>query len=382
MHHHRKPPSRMRGVAAVAAAVAAAFGGAFAATDGGGARLPFAEYEVPRPFSGRTQGAVADELSGIACRTAAADGSGGLFCVVVDNETTFAQAAVVEPGGGGRKGRIAPLAGAPLALVGAAPPPGAVGTDPEAPCPGGRERYREFDGEGVAYDGARFYVVGSHGCTRGKAEFRGSMFLLVRMRVDGRGQPQDQQSTFRLSEVLRKHPEVGAHFAKALKDAQGLNIEGIAAVGDRLYFGLRAPSRGTDAVLLGVRAEDLFRPAAEVPEIAASSSRVGLGEGAGIRDLSVLPDGRLLVLSGPAQDRPGVPYALWAVPVPPAGEAGVRLEPQPLGCLARPSAGAGNPEAVAVVSADGDALRVLVLHDGAANGGPREYRVPLRGAPC
>ena len=51
-------------------------------------------------------------------------------------------------------------------------------------CPGGRKRFKDIDGEGVAYVRPFFDVVGSHGCSRKDAEFRVSNFILAQVRVD------------------------------------------------------------------------------------------------------------------------------------------------------------------------------------------------------
>jgi Protein of unknown function (DUF3616) len=320
----------------------------------------------------------ADELSGIACRTGGA-ATGSLFCLVVDNEARSAQTVTIEV----EKRLMTP--GRLIPLVGKARPEGVIGSEPQVQCPGGRKGYGEFDGEGVAYDGTWFYVVGSHGCTRKDAEYRPSMFLLARMRLDDQGRVQGEvQRTFRLAEALQRAPEARPHFAKKLmlkKDEQGpepngLNIEGIAAMDGRLLFGLRAPSLNSGALVLDVAAEDLFKPDAQ---LSPRLSHVEIGENAGIRDMAVLPDKRLLILSGPAQEQAGVQYALWAV----ARRSDGHLEGRPerlhddVGWSDKAIPGA---EAVAVVGCEGDTLRALVFYDGVENGGAREYRIPLRGA--
>lgn len=319
----------------------------------------------------------ADELSGIACRTGPA-ASNSLFCLVVDNEARSAQTVTIEP----EKGLITP--GRLVPLVGNARPEGVIGSEPQVQCPGGRKGYGEFDGEGVAYDGTWFYVVGSHGCTRKDGEYRPSMFLLARMRLDDQGRVQGEvQRTFRLAEALQRAPEVKPYFAKKLmlkKDEQGpepngLNIEGIAAMDGRLLFGLRAPSLNKGAFVLDVEAENLFKPDAE---LSPRLSHVEIGENAGIRDMAVLPDKRLLILSGPAQGQAGVPYALWAV----ARRSDGHLDGRPErlhGDVGWSDKAVPGAEAVAVVGCEGGTLRALVFYDGVENGGAREYRIPLGG---
>lgn len=330
--------------------------------------LPETPPLVVQGFFAGADGGAAQDLSGIACRPPAA--SDGLECLVVNDEGTAAQRVVID------RGRLVP--GETRTLIGAAPPNDALGSPPAIKCPEGAGKFKEFDGEGVAFaprsaagDGF-FYVVGSHGCARKKNEFRASSFLLARLPVDAAGKLGPVELSWRVSEALRlASPEVSEKVGKSLEDDNGLNIEGIAALGDRLLFGLRAPSRHEKGYVVSVPVAELFAPGTgEAVGKPVLVHDLKLGEDTGIRDLAALPDGKLLVLSGPAVDKDAVPYALSVYD---PATAKLRW----LGRLVDVRAGdsRAKAEAVTVLGRDDTSLRVLVLFDGIQNGGPQEYRL-------
>ena len=150
---------------------------------------------------------------------------------------------------------------------------------------------------------------------------------------------------------------------------------GRVQLGDRLLFGLRAPSLDGKGYVVSVPVGELFAPGTGEAVGKPVVHQLPLGKDTGIRDLAALPDGKLLVLSGPTLDQSAVPYAL-SVYDP---------EERDLRWLARlADVRAGNDgrrpsrakaEAVTVLASDDDSLRVLVLFDGIQNGGPQEYRL-------
>ncbi|WP_156384117.1 DUF3616 domain-containing protein [Methylobacterium sp. Leaf456] len=311
---------------------------------------------------------VAEDISGIACIDL---GGGKRRCLLINDEGGKAQFATIEDF------RIEPKKR--VDLIGEGPNPATLGRQPKEPgCPDPRQRFKELDGEGVAYAAPYFYVTGSHGCARRAKAFTLSAMLLARIRVtaDGKAdvaegaEPEGAvETTWRLGDALARAETVGAHFLKDLTDENGLNIEGLAVVGDDLYAGLRAPSLDGKAFLVAVSVEALFakghEPYAGTPRVIP----IEVGEGAGIRDLTVLPDGQLLVLTGPAQFQ-DVPYRLFRFD--PKGTA----TPVALGRLAPldESEKRGKPEAITLVGGD----RVLVFFDSLRNGAPRSYTVPGR----
>ena len=336
--------------------------------------------EVNGEFQGKKPGKSAKDLSGVACMPPRADGSA--LCLFVNDENRYAQFGVLQ------NGEITP--GELLPLIGEEPSEATLGTPPQTQCPVNNGEFAEFDGEGVAYAEPHFYVVGSHGCSRKGGEFRLSSFMVARIRVNAEGRPagpdgkalavrqwQDAvETTYRLSDYLAKADKAGAFFGKSLDEAEnGLNIEGLAVDGDRLLVGLRAPALSDAAYLVAADIADLFRsgkaPAKGKPEVIP----LKLGKNVGIRDLSSLPDGRLLVLAGPAQGQP-LPYQLFLVePGKKTGKPKLLAELEPM--ESEDEDDTVKAEAITVLSADSRELRVLILFDGIANGAPREMRVPL-----
>ena len=261
------------------------------------------DYQLNGAFADEDGEPDATDLSGFACTTMPAR-----HCLAVNDQNRTAQFAAVEDG----RIRVGPE----IKLIGKKASGVTFGKPPEKTTCSGREaKFKELDGEGVAYAAPYFYVVGSHGCSRKKDKFSPSSFVLARVRVNVRGQPVDEQgkvlsdddaenaveTTFRLSDHLLGATPVRDYFGRDLKTKSGLNIEGIAVIGPALYFGLRAPSLGGQAFVVGVTVADLFRKGDKSSD--GEVIPLALGENAGIRDLAALPDGRLLVLAGPTLEQ-------------------------------------------------------------------------------
>lgn len=316
---------------------------------------PERRIEATSDFAGK-KGRAANDISGIACRPPA---GGEWRCLVVNDESKAAQFATLT------QTTIRPER--PLPLIGDTAP-AASGRQPAIGCPK-QGSFGEFDGEGVAYADRTFYMVGSHGCSRHGGEYRPSSFLLARI-SPGNGQSGAPELSWRVSDLLAAAGEVAPFVGKPLgAEANGLNIEGLAVVGDRLWLGLRAPSLDGRAFVVGGNLAELFKPgserAATKPQILAFAA----GAQRGVRDLAPLADGRLLALVGPAQDQ-DVPYAILLLD--PADPSATRE----LGELRqRKNAKA---EALTVLAEERDELRVLVGYDGVKNGEFEEYRLKLR----
>ena len=310
-------------------------------------------------------------VSGIACMPPAA--AGVRRCLAINDERRKAQFIEID------NARIRP--GEDVELIGKEASDDTLGRRPKATCPEGAGDFDNLDGEGASYSEPYFYVVGSHGCSRKGGEFKLSAFILARVRVDAEGKPLGKaETTYRLSDVLKLESPVNPYFGKALmkKDGDaaepnGLNIEGIAVVANQVFVGLRAPfDKQGDSFLVKARVDDLFARqsgAEQAPSTQAVSEIVPLPLGAntGIRDLATLPDGRLLILAGPAQTQPE-PYSLFILD--PSDKSSLKK----LGVL-KTSSGANEDakaEAVTLLGPD----RVLILFDSVLNGGPREYALP------
>ena len=260
----------------------------------------------------------------------------------------------------------------------------------------------ELDAEGVATDGRYFYVTGSHSAKRSDCKSNPASRHVLRFRVDpasGRalrlpaGDPNGAlvgyQSTGRLWDILQALPELGPFVgermclgsdapggAPGLSGRQGLNIEGLAVRGGRLYFGLRGPVQQGVARVVSVDAAALFHPVDDAKPLVA---RLALGEQRGIRDMVAVEDGFLL-LAGPDDSRSSadVPWTLhlWNG----QAAAGVTLLPalatlDTRGVTRRPCDKEIKPEGITLLAQTAAAYRVLVLSDGMCDGGPLTFTI-------
>jgi len=305
----------------------------------------------------------AADISGIACMP----GTETRLCMVINDEDRAAQLVQIEAN--------SLVGGSKVQLIGKKPSASTLGDEPQdGGCSEGKAKFKDHDGEGVAFSAPYFYVVGSHGCSRHGNKLRASAFILARVQVDTRGNPVAVDTTYRLAEVLRTAPHIGPFFAKDLNGADGLNIEGIAVVGDQLVVGLRAPFIDGKAFLISVGLAHLFSTSSSIPPSDARVIPLTLGPNMGVRDLAPISDGRLLLLAGPAQEQEDVPYGFFLVdrssPAAPIFLASLKDIHHD---HTRPKA-----EGVVLLGAERDALRVLVVFDGLRGGGPREYSVLLR----
>lgn len=317
---------------------------------------PERKVEATSDFAGKKPRKAAKDISGIACRPPA---GGDYRCLVINDENKAAQFATLKQGG------IVP--GPSLPLIKDSAPAGASGRQPTIGCPQQGD-FEDFDGEGVAFADRHFYVVGSHGCSRRSGEYRPSSFLLARIAA-GNGEAGTPELSWRVADLLGAAGEVAPFVGKALDEtSNGLNIEGLAVVGDRLWLGLRAPALGGRAFLVSGSVAELFKPGSEPGTSKPQLLAFAAGAQRGVRDLAPLADGRLLVLVGPAQEQ-NVPYAIMLLdPADPAGAS-------ELGQLPRRKD--GKAEALAVLAQERGELRVLVGYDSVKNGGFEEYRLKL-----
>lgn len=327
-------------------------------------------FKVDPSFLARDKKNPAKDLSGAAC--APSD-----VCLAINDENLFAQRFTIErESSEDRKGRI--RAGDPVEIIADVPNAATLGVKPAvADCTGGEGESKELDGEGVAYAAPFFYVVGSHGCSRKKNKFILSSFILARVRLNEIGADQDVrvETTYRLADALQHASKVGGYFGKDLdKKIDGLNIEGLAIVGDSLFAGLRAPTVSKDAFLVCAPLDALFAPGHEPLMKTPEVFPLALGDNVGIRDLAALPDGRLLVLAGPTQEQKHIPYSLFMVEPKAGGDVSLIAVLEDVPCHKKDQCERAKAEAVTVL--DPNPLRIIVFFDGPENGAPREYLVP------
>lgn len=335
--------------------------------------IPLEPMKVEGAFAG-SGGARATDISGIACMPAQ---TGQRTCLVIDDENKNAQFATI------RDDRI--IVGPTIPLIGSAPDSRTLGSPPDATCVKADD-FRDLDGEAVAYSEPYFYVVGSHGCGRSTGKSRLSSFILARVRVNRQGQPIDSvsrplapenfvqavETTYRVSDWLRRS-NAAAFFGQDLES--GLYIEGVAARDNMIWFGLRAPVNKDAAFLIGGDPADLFRagnaPSVAVPKVI----RIKL-EGLGVRDLAPLPDKRLLVLGGVAQQGPVVPYKLFVVDP----TNGTTTPIGPLAAVTQQVDGetkTGKAEGLTVLEMTANKAKIVVLFDSLPNGAPHVANIAI-----
>lgn len=255
------------------------------------------------------------------------------------------------------------------------------------------QKMDEIDAEGVVFvpaQGAKeqsyFYVTGSHGLSR-SGEFQPSRYTLFRFPVkEGSGKPTfkfsdkkvapEIERTFLLAETIKANPDL-APYADETLDRNGVTIEGISEMDGDILLGFRSPCLDGQALILRVPADELFR---DTPP-SSTVDKVRLGDNVGIRDLTRVEDG-FLILAGRSDDRRGSEdYTCGEKRKPPSplpsvwfwsGKSGDQAKP--LGTLPRVKATA-SAETLLLLEDTKNAYRVLVLFDGEKNGKPVEFIV-------
>ncbi|MDB5885410.1 MAG: hypothetical protein JWR74_1581 [Polaromonas sp.] len=266
-----------------------------------------------------------------------------------------------------------------------------------------RNTEEELDAEGAATDGQYFYIAGSHSAKRNDCASNPGSRHVLRFRVDpatgraarsadGSGTLAGYGDTGRLWALMQAQPGLAAYVgerkclgagppgkAPQLAGRQGVNIEGLAVQGGRLYFGFRGPSLNGVAQVLAVDADALFdAQATRGPQ--ATLARLALGPNRGIRDMVAAKSGFLL-LAGP-DDSPASQGAGWVVAWWDGQSAEGRVvQPKVLAALDLGGAKLRKcdqeikPEAMTVLEETPAAYRLLVLSDGLCDGGPLAFTV-------
>src|SRR5262245_11181173 len=253
------------------------------------------------PVRGRllsNDGDKSEDISGIAC-------TGSRFpraCLVIDDNRQAAQFVTVDDG--------ELTAGASVPLIDNV-------FDGKA---------LDLDGEGVPYANGAFYVIGSHGHPRDRDRRLDQVADAARIkaiiaansqvvRIDlkpGAGVPlgpddiASTQRSSKLREAIAADPTLSRFLDRRLEN-NGLTIEGVAVIADRLFAGFRGPSLYSgQAPLLSVALDFLFGDG----PTQAKFNLLPIGEGRGVRDLAVFRGG-LLVLAGPTGDEDGAYSVYW-----------------------------------------------------------------------
>lgn len=331
-------------------------------------------------FIGKKKHEPATDISGIACMPPK-----GMrrICLVINDENHNAQFAAIE------NDRL--VAGQSIDLIGDKPDQKSRGAPPTITCEA-NGKFKDLDGEGVAYAEPYFYVVGSHGCSRNQNELRLSSFLLARVRVDSEGRPagsdgkplsaadssQAVETSWRVSDLLGRAGKAGDFFGKNPKSDNGLNIEGLTVDGDTIWLGLRAPvikgKNVDEAFLVRGSVADLFRDGHDRATVFHDVVPLGL-DGLGVRDLATLPGGRLLILAGAAHG-PEVPFKLFVFNSATKSDL-VGTLPAVDGPGKDNKNELGKAEAVTVLAATPERASIVILFDGLIDGSPQRTEIKL-----
>lgn len=232
---------------------------------------------------------------------------------------------------------------------------------------------REIDIEGIAIDGRTVYVTGSHNRVRdigkkggggvGAVKRKETREEFFRFTLDDQGRPGKLERRS-LMGVLKADAMLSGFSPVASKE-NGIDIEGLAFWGGRLYFGLRSPVLRDNWV-------PIISCTFEEPDKTAKLSYVQLG-GRGIRDITAIDEGFLLIGGPPGDGDQDYRLYLWdGVDALVQGDAHNARELAKL-----PSFGKGKPEGLTVLRRSGAELELLIVCDGLPNGGATRWKLRL-----
>lgn len=231
---------------------------------------------------------------------------------------------------------------------------------------------KEGDAEAVAAEGGRFFVTGSHSVKRTSCKPNDASRFLARIAADGGAEPGSVLTAIDAVPVLK------AALGKCLTDG-GLDIEGLAATTDHLWFGFRGPAAPAGAYALRVDQSAVFEKGDPRPTLFT----VDVGAGRTIRDMQAVGD-KLLLLAGPPKGvDDAIGYALVLFD-PEAASGGSRVlarldyskvEPRSLPGCADEALEKVKPESLMVEDVTASPLRVAILSDGLCDGGPLWFEV-------
>ena len=234
-----------------------------------------------------------------------------------------------------------------------------VGVDAAVTSALGVEKIKECDLEGAAKIGDLIFWIGSHGRNK-NAEEKKERQVLFATKLSGSGKDAMLEIAGRVytnllddlvNDLALPPFDLGKAATLAPKDEGALNIESLAADGDKLWIGFRSPiNKAKEALLV-----PLLNPTEAIKE----GARAKLGDpvalklgGLGVRDMVAWNDG-FLIIAGDSADRfeQGAKSSrifLWK-----RGS-----DPQDIGV----DFGDLNPEAI-VIMGQGDKARIFILSD-------------------
>ena len=265
--------------------------------------------------------------------------------------------------------------------------------------PGGAE---EIDIEGMDVNGGYLWLIGSHSLKRKKAETDkpaaenikrlaavsadGNRFTLARVPIDPTGTPVKQAGNLTaarlqgnakgnlLTEALSKDQHIGRFVQRTLADGtvegipskdNGLDVEGLAVSGNRVFLGLRGPVLRGWAVVIELQVTDDSAGVLTLEPLGSSGAVLRRHflqlDGLGVRDLVVHGDD-LFVLAGPTMDLDGPVFIYrWKDALKQSGDS--LTFRSDLARLVSVPFGVGTDHAEALTLMPGDDLMGLVCYD-------------------
>ena len=222
----------------------------------------------------------------------------------------------------------------------------------------------EVDIEGIAVVNNTVYVTGSHS-TNNKNKLdktRSSVFRFQLNPDTGKLESKIEKASLR---TILLQDEVLSQFANLTYSENGVNIEGIAVKGDRLYFGFRTPVLENNYVPIVVtKFEDLDR----IDRY--NLQYINLG-GGGVRDLVAVNNGFLILTDGNDDDNDYKLY-FW--------DSKNELSKQNMASTVEfldniPVKKNTRAEGLTILQETNISYRILVVYDGVAEGNPTIFEI-------
>lgn len=232
----------------------------------------------------------------------------------------------------------------------------------------------EADIEGIAAapDRGSFFITGSHGAGKKKGDLqptRMHVFEAPMNNDDGKIRERDIRSGSLLP-WFEESPLFHDFVGKPLQQ-NGLNIEGLAYRDGRLWFGCRAPNIRGKIHVIEAEPDTLFGDA--TPK--AKAHELHVGEGRGIRSLAATAEGFLLITGNAAAEASKqIPQTLAKSPDT-LFELFFWKPGEPARRIGRLPSSPGKAEAMWIIRETTVHIDVLILHDSAPGGAPRQIRV-------
>ena len=223
----------------------------------------------------------------------------------------------------------------------------------------------EIDIEGIAVSGNTVYVTGSHALNK-KAKNQDNRQSVFRFELNSNsGKLKSSITRSSLTEILEQDP-ILSQYAKTPHEKNGVDIEGLAVKGDRLFFGFRTPVLRSEYVpVIAVKFDHLKR------DDKYALLTVNL-KGNGIRDMVSVDDGFLILADATGEDGDHFQIYFWN-----GAENLPKPNPAPIiKFLSKiPTAKNTRAEGLTILAETSSSYRVLVVYDGVAEGNPTIFEI-------